>query len=158
MELSGRLNQSREEAFALGDPRQLIARKGMIMAQARPRRSVALIVENNQDERSLLATLLEESELEIVECESAEAALAVMHIKAERMAMLFTDIELAGIMDGLELARIFTSHCPNASVVVSSGKSDDRLSGLPPDAVYMAKPWRALDVLMIAEHARVSGR
>ena len=62
------------------------------------------------------------------------------------------------MMDGVELARIFSAQCPRASVVVSSGKSDDRLSGLPPDAVYMAKPWRALEVLMIAEHARVSGR
>jgi DNA-binding NtrC family response regulator len=130
----------------------------MIMGQAHPRRSVALIVEDDQDERSLLAALLEETEFEIVECESAEAALAVLYIKGDRVAMLFTDIELAGMMDGVELAQIFSSHCPSASVIVSSGKSDDRLGDLPPDAVYMAKPWRALDVLMIAEHARVSDR
>jgi DNA-binding NtrC family response regulator len=130
----------------------------MVMDQALPRRSAALIVEDNQDERSLLAALLEEAELEIVECESAEAALAVMHIKGDRMAMLFTDIQLAGMMDGVELAQIFNSHCPSAAVIVSSGKSDDRLSDLPPDAVYMAKPWRALEVLMIAEHALVSDR
>ena len=127
----------------------------MIMGQARPR-SVALIVEDNREERSLLAALLEETEFEIVECDSAEAALAVMHIKEDRVAMLFTDIQLAGMMDGVELAQIFRSHCPNASLIVSSGRSDDRLSDLPPDAVYLEKPWRALEVLIIAEHARVS--
>ena len=103
------------------------------------------------NERSLLAALLGETEFETVECESAEAALAVMHIKGDRVAMLFTDIQLAGMMDGVELAQIVSSHCPSASVIVSSEKSDDRLSSLPPQAVYMAKPWRALDVLMVAE-------
>jgi CheY-like chemotaxis protein len=127
----------------------------MIMGQARPR-SVALIVEDNREERSLLAALLEESEFEIVECDSAEAALGVMHIKEDRVAMLFTDIQLAGMIDGVELAQIFRSHCPSASLIVSSGRSDDRLSDLPPDAVYLAKPWRALDILIIAEHARGS--
>jgi len=72
--------------------------------------------------------------------------------------MLFTDIQLAGMMDGVELAQIFSSQCPSAAVIVSSGESDDRLIDLPPDAVYMAKPWRALEVLMIAEHALVSDR
>jgi DNA-binding NtrC family response regulator len=137
---------------------QLIAWKGIVMGRASPPRSVALIVEGDQDERSLLAALLEETEFETVECESAEAALAVMNIKGDRVAMLFTDIQLAGMMDGIELAQIVSSHCPSASVIVSSEKSDDRLSNLPPEAVYMAKPWRALDVLMIAEHARVSAR
>jgi hypothetical protein len=43
-------------------------------------------------------------------------------------------------------------------VIVTSGKLPARVSDLPPDAVYMAKPWYALDVFMAAEHARVPGR
>jgi CheY-like chemotaxis protein len=126
------------------------------MGQARPLRSIALVVEDDPDERSLVAALLEETEFEVVECESAEAALAVLHIKRDRVAMLFTDIQLAGKMDGVELARIFRSHCPGGSVIVTYGNPNGRLTDLPPEAVYMAKPWRALDVLMVAGQARVS--
>src|ERR1700730_11170618 len=116
------------------------------MGHALPRRSIALVVENDHEERSLLAALLEEMTFEVVECESAEAALAVMQIKGDRVTMLFADIQLAGKMNGVELARICSSHFPGVSVIVTSGDPHDRLTDLPPDAVYMPKPWYALDV------------
>ena len=126
------------------------------MGQALPRRSIALVVEDDHEERSLLAALLEEMAFDVVECKSAEAALAVMQIKGDRVAMLFTDVQLAGTMDGVELAQIFSSHCPRVSVIVTCGKLPDRVSDLPADAVYLPKPWYALDVFMAAEHARLS--
>ena len=128
------------------------------MGHALPRRSIAVVVENDHEERSLLAALLEEMTFEVVECESAEAALAVMQIKGDRVAMLFTDVQLAGNMDGVELAQIFSSHRPRVSVIVTSGKLPDRVSDLPADAVYLPKPWYALDVFMAAEHAHLSPR
>jgi DNA-binding NtrC family response regulator len=128
------------------------------MGQALSQSSTALIVEDDQDQRSLLAALLEETEFEVIGCESAEAGLAVMHVKGNRVAILFTDIQLAGMMDGVELAQIVNSHRPSVSVVVISGNRHERLGDLPPNSLYMAKPWRALEVLMVAEHARVAGR
>ncbi len=74
---------------------QRIAWKGMIMGRASPRRSVALIVQSDQNERSLLAALLQETEFETVECESAEAALAVMHIKGDRTTVLDCQFSLS---------------------------------------------------------------
>jgi CheY-like chemotaxis protein len=47
------------------------------MGQAQPKRRTALIVEDDADLRSLTAALLEEEQLDTIECESAEAALAV---------------------------------------------------------------------------------
>jgi DNA-binding NtrC family response regulator len=48
------------------------------MGQAQPKRTV-LIVEDDSELRNMTAALLEESEeLDTIECESAEAALAVM--------------------------------------------------------------------------------
>jgi hypothetical protein len=41
-------------------------------------------------------------------------------------------------------------------MILPTCKFGRRLTDLPPDAVYMAKPWRALDVLMVAGQARVS--
>jgi CheY-like chemotaxis protein len=126
------------------------------MGQARPLRPMALVVENDDDERALAAVLLEESEMDVVECSSAEAALAVMERTGDRVAMVFTDLRLAGNMDGVELAQLLDARCPNVSVLVTSGSPGDRLGKLPVRASYIQKPWRPLEVLMAAERARLA--
>ena len=70
------------------------------MGQADQKHRAVLIVEDDAELRGLTAALLEE-ELETIECESAEAALAVMLIRGRDIAMIFADIQLAGVMDGL---------------------------------------------------------
>jgi len=112
-----------------------------------------LVVEADHDQRALVATLLEETELQVIECDSAEAALAVLQMKANRIAMVFTDVGLAGRLDGVELARILETHCPEVPVIVTSAERD-RVDGLPEKAIYMAQPWRPLDLLIVAERAR----
>ena len=51
------------------------------MGQAQPKCRAVLIVEDDAELRGLSAALLEEGELETIECESAEAALAIMLIR-----------------------------------------------------------------------------
>jgi CheY-like chemotaxis protein len=48
-----------------------------------------LIVEDDAELRSLLATLLEDGQPDIIECESAEAALATTLIRGREVAMIF---------------------------------------------------------------------
>src|SRR4051812_29299784 len=102
------------------------------MGQAQPRRRIALIVEDDADLRSFAATLLEESELETIECESAEAALATMQVRARDVAMIFADNQLAGVVDGVDLAREVKTRWPHLSVVLTSGNSIERPAQLPP--------------------------
>ena len=47
------------------------------MGQAQQKRRAVLIVEDDPDIRSLTAALFEDEQLDTIECESAEAALAV---------------------------------------------------------------------------------
>lgn len=112
---------------------------------------LALVVEDDTDVRDLAVALLEETELDVVTCESAEAALAVLETRGDDVAMLFTDVRLAGAMDGLALADAATRRWPGTRVVVTSGYGDQ--GRLPQRAVYVQKPWRALDVLMQADRA-----
>src|SRR5262245_62228105 len=124
---------------------------GIIMAQAT--RPIALVVEANREERALVSTLLEESEMQVIECDSAEAALAVIERKGDQMAMVFTDVGLAGRMDGVELAQNVDARHPELSVVVISAEPSRRVDELPANVVYLASPWRPLDVLVVAERA-----
>jgi DNA-binding NtrC family response regulator len=114
-------------------------------------RTAALIVEDEPSVRELASALLEESELHVIECESAEAALSVMQRRGDSVALCFIDIRLPGLIDGIDLARLVETHWPQVTVIVTSGDPGQRLDGLPKSAVYMQKPWRALDVLIAAE-------
>jgi CheY-like chemotaxis protein len=128
------------------------------MGQAQRKRRTALVVEDDAELRWLTATLLEESELDIVECESAEAALAIMLIRGPDVTMIFADIRLPGVMDGVDLAREVKMRWPHLTVVLTSGNPGERINHLPPGVVYMPKPWQPLNILMVAERARLSGQ
>ena len=116
----------------------------------------AIVVEDDADQRSLVTALLEESEFAIVECESAEAALAAMGVRGD-VALVFSDLRLAGIMDGVELAREVKKRWPRLTMILSPERADRRVESLPDDIVVLPKPWLALEVLKIAERARVTG-
>ncbi len=126
------------------------------MGQAQSKRRTALVVEDDPELRWLTATLLEESELDIVECESAEAALAIMLIRGPDVMMIFAVIRLPGVMDGVDLAREVKLRWPHLTVVLTSGNPGERLRQLPPGVLYMPKPWQPIDVLIVAERARLS--
>jgi len=124
------------------------------MRQALPARSIALVVETDQERRALVATLLEESDLQVIECDSAEAALAVMDMKGDHMAMVVTDVELAGRLDGVELAQNLEAHHPELPVIMISAEPSQRVGEWPDNVVRLGRPWRPLDVLIVAERAR----
>jgi DNA-binding NtrC family response regulator len=122
----------------------------MTQAISRP---IALVVETDREERALVSTLLEESEMQVIECDSAEAALAVIEHKGDQMAMVFTDQRLAGRMDGVALACDVDAHHPELPVVVISAERSRRIDDLPENVIYLASPWRPLDVLIVAARA-----
>lgn len=123
------------------------------MTDRGPDPHVALIVEDDPEVRELAAALLEETELDVVEVASAEAALAYLKIRGGEVAMIFADIRLAGPMDGIQLAKAACTLWPTIRIVLTSGFAGDRLGELPDCVAFMPKPWRGLDVLVEAEKA-----
>ena len=112
---------------------------------------VALVVEDDAAIRDLATAVLEETDLGVIACESAEDALSVLERDDVTVALLFADIRLPGKMDGVTLAKAVERRWPDVRVIVTSGAKQD--VALPRGAVFMQKPWRALDVLVQAEHA-----
>jgi DNA-binding NtrC family response regulator len=121
------------------------------MGQSRPFRATALIVEDDPTQRDMICLLLEESDYDVISCESAEAAELVLHRDGGRVVLLMTDVSLAGQMTGVELAHIAKQRYPRLSVVVTSGQTPSQ--PLPSDAKFWSKPWAPLDVLREAEVA-----
>ena len=126
------------------------------MGQAQHKNRAVLIVEDDAEVRSLVATLLEDEQLNVIECESAEAALAIMLIGGREVAMIFADVRLRGVMDGIDLAREVKMRWPLLPVILTSGHPRERVGQLPPGVAYMPKPWQPLNVLIAAEQALAS--
>ena len=122
------------------------------MGEAHPKRSV-LIVEDDAELRSLTAALLEDEHLATIECESAEAALALMLMGECEVSMIFADVRLPGAMDGVDLAWEVKQRWPKLPVILTSGQPCERARQLPPGVAYLQKPWQPLKALVIAEQA-----
>jgi CheY-like chemotaxis protein len=122
------------------------------MGQAHPKRTV-LIVEDNAELRNVTVALLEDEELDTIECESAEAALAVMLMGERKVDMIFADVRLPGVMDGVDLAWEVRQRWPRLPVVLTSGQPCERARDLPPGVAYVSKPWQPLNILLLAEQA-----
>ena len=114
---------------------------------------IALIVEDDPDVRELAAALLEETELDVVEVESAEAALDCLRERGGEVAMMFADVRLPGEMDGVQLAKAACTLWPTIRIVLTSGDPGALSDDLPDCVTFMPKPWRGLDVLVEAERA-----
>ncbi|MCA6122483.1 response regulator [Bradyrhizobium sp. WSM 1704] len=119
------------------------------MGQSRPYRAKALVVEDDPTQREMIGLLLEESEFDVVACESAEAAELVLQGSGDNVVLMMTDVELAGRMTGVELAHAAKKYNPDLDVIVTSGKP--LRQRLPDGAMFWAKPWAPLDVIRVAE-------
>jgi CheY-like chemotaxis protein len=121
------------------------------MGQSQPYKQIALVVEDDPFQRETIVTLLEESEMDVIQCESGEAAALVLDHVGGCLTTLLTDVNLAGTMDGIELAQIAHERFPALRIVVIS--ANPRISRLPDGTQFIAKPWRPLELLQRA-HVR----
>src|SRR6266702_2483105 len=85
----------------------------------------------------------------VIGCESGEAAELVLEQADASLVLLMTDVNLAGHMNGVELAHVAKKFNPDMDVIVTSGKP--LRQQLPEGAQFWSKPWTPLDVLREAE-------
>jgi two-component system, response regulator PdtaR len=115
---------------------------------------VILIVEDDPFLRMLAVEVVEEAGFETLEAGDADQAIAILESRSE-IAVLFTDINMPGSMDGLELALVVSKRWPAIEILVASGHVRLRQGDLPPNGRFLGKPYHA--AAMIAElHSLVS--
>jgi len=120
-------------------------------------RQAVLIVEDDAVLRELTAAMLEDSELDSID-ESAEAALATMLTHGREVAMIFADVRLPGVMNGVDLAWEVKMRWPLLPVILTSGHPLKQVDELPPGVNYLPKPWQPLSLLVAAHEALASAR
>ncbi|MEH3144925.1 MAG: response regulator [Methylobacterium frigidaeris] len=114
---------------------------------------LVLVVEDDPAIRDLAVSLLQDTVLDAVACETGEDAVELLRQRGGDVAMLFTDVRLPGDMDGLRLAETVSKLWPCVRLVVTSGYPDALSGSLPDNVVCLPKPWQAVDVLAQVDHA-----
>src|SRR5919112_3472107 len=112
------------------------------MPLAEPAQTVVLVVEDEPVIRMCAADILEDEGFEVVEAATAPAALKILE-KRDDVTAVFTDIDMPGGMNGLELAGIIYKRWPHIALVVTSGVYRVGADNLPGDGVFIGKPYAA---------------
>ncbi len=112
-----------------------------------------LVVEDNASVRSMTIARLEELGLDVIEADSASAALAVLS-DGDAVDVLFTDVVMPGGMSGLDLAFRARELRPDIGVILASGypASFHAREGFVGE--MLQKPYRDEDLAAAIKRAR----
>jgi two-component system, OmpR family, response regulator len=113
---------------------------------------VVLVVEDEFFVRYGIANALREAGYSVVECRSGEEAVALCRSKAP-IDVLFTDINLGGLVSGWEVAERFRIDRPDGVVLYTSANGVDPKRCCP-DSVFVAKPYLHDDILSVCGRLR----
>jgi PAS domain S-box-containing protein len=109
---------------------------------------MVLAVEDNPALRRIVLRQLRQLGYEAVEADSAAAALDIL--AREKIDLLFSDIVMPGLVDGLALARQVRTRWPHIRVVLTSGfpgtKLDEQMAALGDSVRLLSKPYRTADL------------
>jgi CheY-like chemotaxis protein len=101
-----------------------------------------LVVEDDFLVRLTAVDVLEDAGFRVYEADGADRALRTLEEQRD-IGAVFTDIDMPGSMDGLELARRVGRHWPDVRVIVTSGGARAARLELPAGGVFIAKPYSA---------------
>jgi DNA-binding NtrC family response regulator len=94
--------------------------------------------------RRLGVVALEEAGYAVIQAEDAAEALDALEAGRE-IHRLFTDIQIPGSLDGLQLAHLVSRRWPTVRLLICSGKVHP--DELPTDGEFLPKPYAVEDML-----------
>lgn len=108
-------------------------------------RGTVLIVEDEPLLRIDAATIAEDAGYAVVEAADAAEATNILACRDD-ISCIYTDIEMPGAIDGLQLAAFVHDRWPAMGVIVTSGRIKATAADLPEHAVFLPKPVRGQDL------------
>ena len=106
---------------------------------------LALVVDDEEILRLFAAGLLEEHGFDVMGAENAAAALRVLESHRD-VRLLFTDIQMPGASNGMDLAREVHARWSNVLLVVASGQTKPSRAEIPDDGRFISKPSGAAEL------------
>jgi two-component system, response regulator PdtaR len=115
-----------------------------------PARALVLVVEDEAVIRMDLAESLGDAGFDVIEVANAHDAVAVLAVEP-RVAIVVTDIEMPGSMDGWDLARLIRDRWPPVHIIAVSGRQVPQFGDMPDESQFFAKPY---DINRLVKAAR----
>jgi two-component system, response regulator PdtaR len=103
---------------------------------------IVLVVEDEPLLRMLAVEVVEEAGFIAIEAQDADEAVILLESRTD-IALLFTDINMPGSMDGLKLAYAVRDRWPPIKILVVSGQERLQSSDLPTNSCFLGKPYQA---------------
>lgn len=116
--------------------------------------TVVLVVEDEMLLRMSAVDMVEDAGFTPVEAVDADEAIAILESRSD-IALLFTDIQMPGTMDGLKLARAVRERWPPIKIILVSGQSKPPNIDIPSDSRFFGKPLESKE--MVAEMQNMIG-
>jgi CheY-like chemotaxis protein len=117
--------------------------------------AVVLVVEDEMLLRMRAVDMVEDAGYTSVEAIDADQAVAILESRSD-IALIFTDIQMPGSMDGLGLAHSVHKRWPPIKIILVSGQLKLSESDIPPNSRFFGKPLQANQ--MIAEMQDMIGK
>jgi CheY-like chemotaxis protein len=99
-----------------------------------------LVVEDEAMIRMIAAEFLEEEGFVVLEAANAEEAIHALE-SGQRIEAVFTDINMPGAMDGLDLAHFVRDRRPSIKLLLTSGRGSLPAAELPSQSRFVLKPY-----------------
>lgn len=103
---------------------------------------IALVVEDEALLRMLAIEVVEEAGFTAIEARDADEAVVLLESRTD-IALLFTDINMPGSMDGLKLAHVVRDRWPPIKILLVSGEQRLQSCDLPSNSCFVGKPYQA---------------
>lgn len=104
-------------------------------------RALVLVVEDELLVRMTAADELEEAGFQVLEAANADIALKMLEARSDEVQVLFTDVNMPGSMDGMELAEQVHERWPHVLLLISSGYARPRPDEIPDHGRFVPKPY-----------------
>lgn len=101
---------------------------------------VVLVAEDEELIRLGTADHLSREGYEVIEAATAAHALAIIQARPE-VQVLFTDVDMPGEYDGMELAERVHQRWPEVLPLVTSGSASLADEDVPDDGMFLPKPY-----------------
>lgn len=109
-------------------------------------RHMILVVEDNELLQMTTVDTLCDAGFDVISVSNADQAIDILDRRDDIVAV-FTDIDMPGSMDGVQLARTVQRRWPMIRTVLTSGGPPPASHALPPHVVFYQKPYDRAEVL-----------
>ena len=116
--------------------------------------AVVLVVEDEMLLRMRAVDMVEDAGFTSVEAVDADEAVAILESRSD-IALMFTDIQMPGSMDGLQLAHTVHKRWPPIKIILVSGQLKPVNADIPANSRFYGKPLEAKE--MTTELQRMIG-